>query len=147
MPSQCFQVCQKKRGSSQRSFKFFFLRGSSTADWSEMVSVTEEPAHKALSIAIIAVAYGISLPITCFCLYQLYKNWHRCYIAKRYPWILAAIIVINALMALFEMPADALARLTNMPWSGKDFLYVEMFGWECRFIICTLVSMRAYLLH
>jgi len=106
-----------------------------------------ESTHDGLSVTIIILAYVISLPIILYCAYKLYRNWEQCYMLKRYRLLLVLIIIGYSIIAFIEIPFDAIALLSDVPWGGEEFMYVEMVGWECRFIICSLVTMRMYLLH
>lgn len=112
-----------------------------------MVAVTTEPVHVALSIAVLVIAYGLSLPALSYCTYILKVHWNERYIAKRYPWILAGLIGTAAVLTLIDIPFNALARISeSVPWAGDKYHYIELLGWECRVIFCSLMSLRVYLL-
>jgi len=112
-----------------------------------MVDFTTEPSHVALSVTLLVFVCAFANPILSYCIYLLKINWNERYISKRHPWILTGLLVSAALTTLIELPFNALARIAeSVPWSGDNFQYIELLGWECRVIFCSLIAVRVYLL-
>ena len=55
-------------------------------------------------VAVLVSAYAISLPVIIYVAHQLYVDWNKYYIIKRYRWIILWSIVFAALQILWQIP-------------------------------------------